>query len=783
MRQKSTTIYGDLSVKGQLNVNGQIINVDMLSKSTKEIDNAEASRIKNEIARNKAEELRASAEQARETTFATFQEDKQHAFELSEQTRETTFTVAESSRNDNEMSRQAAEKQRIANEIARANAEALRVSAEKQRIDDFNNSQNYRETVFNSNEEARKNGEANRISSEEIRQKEESDRMNSEIIRVKSEANRVSNENTRIQNEKNRGDSEATRIQSESTRSDNEKNRINAENIRIQTESIRKENETNRISSEQDRVDNESSRVNAENTRIQNEKSRINAETERKDYFDNTVKSKVSEMNELNENIKKEYKVLSDNTNQASDMNTELVANINSAKKNIDDLNAKNTTLTETVKNAKTINLALSSTIDTANNLNTTLTNNVNEIKEVNSNIDSIKSSLKEGVDNATSINSTLTNNISNANTSNTTLNNSLDNAKKYISSLDSSKNIPQLRLDVDAIQEGLKANQSLVYEGTDLTCKNTLEGRTEELVIKGNIIKDGDTLKSVGEDEGNKISISSLEKVSLIPKEYFLNNNSSNVSGWSAFPDTLDLKDVVVKFKVNRFLGNDTSIKIWTGNDELDGVLGKEVIKNCQTVKRIAFFNWGDIVLGHGREQIIEYLTTGALELTVLPTQNNNNNNYRLCPNFNAKQSRKEIILPIQDGLKSLPNGVCDTIEQRDDGVYLVQRVQKVEYAEGDENNADYLTDKVNTYKPLDKEIEIKLDIKDLDLETFADITYIASDNAVKPTLSFKVPSNLAGIVQQNAKNVNELYKLIDEVIIPQLMNNATDIQLLKLK
>lgn len=581
---------------------------------------------------------------------------------------------------------------------------------------------------------------------------------------------------------KNRGDSEATRIQSESTRSDNEKNRINAENIRIQTESIRKENETNRMSSEQDRVYNESSRVNAENTRIQNETDRINAETERKDYFDNTVKSTISEINELNENIKKEYKVLSDNTNQASDMNTELVANINSAKKNIDDLNAKNTTLTETVKNAETINSALSSTIDTANNLNTTLTNNVNEVKEVNSNIDSIKSSLKEGVDNATSINSTLTNNISNANTSNTTLNNSLDNAKKYISSLDSSKNIPQLRLDVDAIQEGLKANQSLSYEGTDLTCKNTLEGRTEGLVIKGNTIKDGDTLKSVGENENNKISISSLEKVSLIPKEYFLNNNSSNVQGWSAFPETLDLKDVVVKFKVNRFLGNDTHIKIWTGNDELDGVLGKEVIKNCQTVKRIAFFNWGDIVLGGGREKIIEYLTTGALEITVLPTQNNNNN-YRLYPNFNAKQKRKEIILPIQGGLKSLPNGVADTIKQRADGVYLVQRVQKVEYAEGDENNADYLTDKVNTYKPLDAPIEIKLDIKDLELETFADVTYVTSNNAVKPTLSFKVPSNLAGIVQQNAKNVNELYKLVDEVIIPQLMNNATDIQLLKLK
>ena len=726
MRQKSTTIYGDLSVKGQLNVNGQIINVDMLSKSTKEIDNAEASRIKNEIARNKAEELRASAEQARETTFATFQEDKQHAFELSEQTRETTFTVAESSRNDNEMSRQAAEKQRIANEIARANAEALRVSAEKQRIDDFNNSQNYRETVFNSNEEARKNGEANRISSEEIRQKEESDRMNSEIIRVKSEANRVSNENTRIQNEKNR---------------------VNAENIRTQSESTREENEVNRKSSEENRNKSESDRVNAENARIKNEKDRISAETERKDYFDNTVKSKVSEMNELNENIKKEYKVLSDNTNQASDMNTELVANINSAKKNIDDLNAKNTTLTETVKNAKTINLALSSTIDTANNLNTTLTNNVNEIKEVNSNIDSVKSSLKEGV----------------------------DNAKKYISSLDSSKNISQLRLDVDAIQEGLKANQSLSYEGTDLTCKDTLEGRTEGLFIKGNTIKDGDTLKSVGEDEGNKISIlyhnknlfdGELERGTYGGVGQTLDDSDSLSNSESLFRNKNKFISVLPNTKY--------SLKAYDDSKQLFAVY--EYDKDKKFIRYSANISKGT----SDKTRYINFRTgfpglNSKIQLELGKTSSNT---------FEAhKEDKKEILLPIQDGLKGLPNGTCDTIEQRADGVYLVQRVQKLAYTEGDENNTNYLTDKVNTYKPLDAPIETKLDIKDLELGTFADITYVTSNNAVKPTLSFKVPSNLAGIVQQNAKNVNELYKLIDGVIIPQLMNNTTDIQLLKLK
>lgn len=39
-----------------------------------------------------------------------------------------------------------------------------------------------------------------------------------------------------------------------------------------------------------------------------------------------------------------------------------------------------------------------------------------------------------------------------------------------------------------------------------------------------------------------------------------------------------------------------------------------------------------------------------------------------------NHKEDKKEILLT--DGFKGLPNGVCDTLEQREDGVYLVRRV-----------------------------------------------------------------------------------------------------------
>ena len=241
--------------------------------------------------------------------------------------------------------------------------------------------------------------------------------------------------------------------------------------------------------------------------------------------------------------------------------------------------------------------------------------------------------------------------------------------------------------------------------------------------------------------------------------------------------------------------------------------------------------------------------------------------NNNKLVDDINYKEYKKEILLPVDGGLKSLPNNVADTIEQRNDGVYLVQRVCKV-VLNGSESWTKSSWSMTNTFKfdfeiglvaklfdtnatnqilcdtfkvvsrnsldnvtnrelesicpsnsrsrtlsitisktklnntnttgafkqwlsnnpvtvcyELETPVETKLDINNLDLEVYKDTTYITTDNALQPALSFKVPSNLGGIIQANSQNINELYKLIDEVIIPQLINNSADIEVLKLK
>ena len=69
------------------------------------------------------------------------------------------------------------------------------------------------------------------------------------------------------------------------------------------------------------------------------------------------------------------------------------------------------------------------------------------------------------------------------------------------------------------------------------------------------------------------------------------------------------------------------------------------------------------------------------------------------------------------------------------------------------------------------------------LDLDTFQDKTYFNILNSMPGSLDFKIPSNLASIVQSHTKDIKILYDLIDRLIIPNLIENKSDLALLSLK
>ncbi|HAT4309036.1 TPA: BppU family phage baseplate upper protein [Clostridium perfringens] len=118
---------------------------------------------------------------------------------------------------------------------------------------------------------------------------------------------------------------------------------------------------------------------------------------------------------------------------------------------------------------------------------------------------------LKTNIPVATNLNISLESNISNARNINTTLvdttekskvaatdaiekksqlESSITKAKEFIDGLDGSQDIPGMRMELTELQNGLKSNQALSYEGSSISAENTLEGRTEGMKIKGRTLQ-----------------------------------------------------------------------------------------------------------------------------------------------------------------------------------------------------------------------------------------------------------------------------------------------------
>lgn len=186
------------------------------------------------------------------------------------------------------------------------------------------------------------------------------------------------------------------------------------------------------------------------------------------------LESNITEANNINSK-------LLENTSTATSLNKNLESNIDLAKE-----------VKETIKDLDTKNIEATEKIETLTGLNSKaeeLSNNINEALPV-------KDALVKNTEEAKVANTNLVAANQEAISKNTELQASLEKTKEFIEELDGSQNIPQLRLDVTELQNGLKSNQALAYTGSSISADNTLEGRTECMKIKGktllNLIKDG---------------------------------------------------------------------------------------------------------------------------------------------------------------------------------------------------------------------------------------------------------------------------------------------------
>ncbi|HAT4350192.1 TPA: BppU family phage baseplate upper protein [Clostridium perfringens] len=141
--------------------------------------------------------------------------------------------------------------------------------------------------------------------------------------------------------------------------------------------------------------------------------------------------------------------------------------------------------------------------LEEATNISEELKSNIPVARQLNSDLENQNRILNENIDRSNGVNNTLITTTEQSKVAATDaiekkgqLEKSITKAKEFIDGLDGSQNIPGIRMELTELQNGLKSNQALGYEGSSIVANETLEGRTEGMRIKGrsllNLIKDG---------------------------------------------------------------------------------------------------------------------------------------------------------------------------------------------------------------------------------------------------------------------------------------------------
>ncbi len=78
---------------------------------------------------------------------------------------------------------------------------------------------------------------------------------------------------------------------------------------------------------------------------------------------------------------------------------------------------------------------------------------------------------------------------------------------------------------------------------------------------------------------------------------------------------------------------------------------------------------------------------------------------------------------------------------------------------------------------------IEIVENCVDIDLDTYQEKTYFNILNSLPGTLDFKVPSNIGSVVQNMAKEVNNIWDVINNLLVPSILDVNKKVALATIK
>ncbi|WP_419867593.1 hypothetical protein [Clostridium perfringens] len=84
--------------------------------------------------------------------------------------------------------------------------------------------------------------------------------------------------------------------------------------------------------------------------------------------------------------------------------------------------------------------------------------------------------------------------------------------------------------------------------------------------------------------------------------------------------------------------------------------------------------------------------------------------------------------------------------------------------------------------YQALNPKIEIVENCIDIDLDTYSNKTFFRIENSLPGLLDFKVPSNIGSVVQNMAKEVNNIWDVINNLLVSSIVKANGNLAILKL-
>ncbi|XZH34247.1 hypothetical protein ACSW8L_16120 (plasmid) [Clostridium perfringens] len=496
----------------------------------------------------------------------------------------------------------------------------------------------------------------------------------------------------------------------------------------------------------------------------------------------------------------------------------------------------------------------MNNVIDKVNQANTTATSNIGQLTDLNNKATELSNNIQQALPlNSELVKNTESAKVANTNllttnqeavSKNTELQASLEKTKEFIEGLDGSQNIPQIRMDVTKLQNGLKSNQSLAYTGSSISANDTLEGRTEGMKVKGKTMykktdgtytdtwEEGVALESFGEKEGNKISILSHSKNLFRERNFIIEGTPT---------DKIKI-DVPIINKNEQHVFSIRDFKITKPKDDWSPIIG--VVYTDGSDSGTYIHQQKFVVSEKGKTiDYFYYRNPWGVGCTLIDVQIEESTKQTDYEHY--KEYKKDIL--IKEPLRSLDENIYDVIQESNGQVIVNRAIGQYTFT-GDENiqlwpgtpTDDYcyfVIDGIFNYKRLDKAIcnnlpyssspttgkelislrfasdlnriyisisknklttpnidglkayfkanlttmiyplatptvEIVENCVDIDLDTYQDKTYFNILNSLPGTLDFKVPSNIGSVVQNMAKEVNNIWDVINNLLVPSLID-----------